>query len=133
MLFLIEKSNWSGRWTGRQWWVEADTVEQAIALGRRNWPSQNTTDQFHARPLTQEEFDEHHRSEAEHAMRRAGSASTSTRRADRVAAYLDRCRENKLNSLNRNVQVLGQVTPSLERIAEKIDEDCREQIGKLYR
>lgn len=127
MLFLIEKSNLSGRWTGRQWWVESETAEQAIEIGKKNWPSKNSTDQFHARPLTEAEFDEFFRLQAE----QQGRSSDALKRADRRVAYLDKCRQNTLNALPRNQKVAG--SKALEQVAENIDARFREKMDQEYR
>lgn len=106
MLYKIEKSNTSGRWSGRQWWVEAHSEAAAIQQGRKNWPSKNDTDQYHATPLTQEEIDGYYREQAEHEIRRAerrikSGVPVTSRSTERIAAYIDRCQRNVGASLGR--------------------------------
>lgn len=137
-LYKIEKSkpNTDTRWAGKQWWVDAGNEQEAIALGRKNWPSKNTVDQYHATLLTEEEIDAYYAEQAEIEIRLAAKGGGSVfdrQRADRMAAYYVKCGENKKRALSQNVERLHGALPVIEKIAEKIDEDTQKKIDDLYR
>ena len=131
-LYLIEKSNGIRRWTGgyqAPWHVEAQSEEDAVAIGRSRYPSKNGVDQFHARLVTEEDL----KNLAEGAIRHAAlKRPTVTPAQLRLAAYLDRLRRNKLAALDGNVQRVG-LTPGIQRIAEKIDADAEATIERAMR
>jgi hypothetical protein len=137
--YQIEKSKTpeSGRWSGRLWIVEAADEAAALAEGKRRWPSKNTTDCFHATLLTEEQlnaiFGAEWDKEIAVARRHTGERPISSRNAERIAAYYEKCGQNLQRSLDKNVSALGGVTPTITKIAERIDWHTAEKIDDAYR
>lgn len=110
---------------GQSWWsgaVEAPDADTALRLARERFPSRNPADTHAVAERTPERQAEIDRHEVERAIRAADRPRTYADRCkERLVAYHDQLRQNKLDSLSKNVEVLGHVTPAIEKAAGKID------------